>query len=241
MAWTFVNAGTIATASGLAGTTGQVADTPTDVADGDTLAIFTHRNDNVGTFDALSGWTLQAQNNEPNGEDRSLAIYTRIASSEPANYTVTHSDTGSEQWTTVMCAWRGGDGTTVEDVTYVEATHYDQFLNVNSPNAQVAKPITTASNGALVVIFEICTDELITSNADPSGYTNRVRAVGGAPSYFNRQIQVWDKEVATAGVETPGAAAWTASADTQETSYITIALKPAVATGIEILRRRING
>jgi hypothetical protein len=191
---------------------------------------FQHRNSVVGTFDTISGWVEIIQNNEAGGEDRGHAIYRRVvtdAGSEPTDYTFTHSDTGGEQHSSVILAYRGVDNTTPEDLTVVDPTHLAHYVNSTDPNADAAAAITTVTANAWVVIFEAATNAVITSDADPSGYTNRFRNY----AVNHRNIQVWDKLVAVAGTETPGAAAWSASDTTTDTSYITMALRPGASGG----------
>lgn len=236
MAISHVSTGTFADENAIAGTTGIVVPKPASLANGDVMYLFTHRNSVVGTFNAISGdanWVEIIQNNEAGGEDRGHAVYRKVvtnASGEPSNYTLLHTDTGTEQMAAVIVAYRGVDNTTPEDVTVVDPTHLVHYVNSATTNADAANPITTVTNGAVVIVFEAATNQSITSDADPSGYTNRARNY----PVNHRNIQVWDITKATAGVETPGAAAWTASDTTTDTSYITMALRPAAAGSVTV-------
>lgn len=240
MAISFVGVGAIASANSLIGTTGQVADVPSGVVDDDFLIIFSHNNGSVGTFDALTGWTKQTaiDGQYTAGTDFEIAIYTRVASSEPANYTVTHSDTVGEQWSTAMVAYRGVDTSTPLDVTPISG-HRSDVLNKASPNVDAFNSITTVTNDAWVLAFEAVTHDEITSNADPSGYTNRFRNIG--LSHPQRQMQLWDTIKATAGAEAPGAPAYTSSGTIADASLITMALRPAANSSFMLAKMMHEG
>ena len=229
----FVGIGTISSGVGIVGTTGFNVDMPAGVREDDLLILYTHRENDTGDFDTPTGWTRQTAIDGPEtaGNDMSTGIFTRLApASPPASYALTHTDTVGENWSAVILAYRGVDTTTPLDVTPA-ASHYVHRTDKASPNVDAFQEITTVTDGAYVLALEAVTNDDITSNADPDGYTNRVRHVGG--SFDFRQIQVWDTEVATADTVTPGAPAYTSDATVAESAQATMALRPADANFVD--------
>ena len=72
----------------------------------------------------------------------------------------------------------------------------------------------------------------VTASADPSGYTNRVSDIGPTSSNY----MSWDKEVVTAGTETPGAAAFTCSTSVGDGVNWTVALRPALGGDLPVFQ-----
>lgn len=240
MAIIFVNAGTFAQSGSLIGTTGQLADVPTNVVDDDFLIIFSFRHDDPGSFDALAGWTEQTELGAATfqGIDRTNVIYTRVASSEPSDYTVTHSDTDAEEWSTVMLAFRGVNTTTSLDVVPVKATHFllDEDQTSTTSDRQ-NKAIITVTNGAWVVIVNNEASNHITSGAAPTNYDLRINEVG--TSRVNRQIQIATREITTAGTETPGVWVNSVNNTTADANLATLALRPSTTIGFHAANRGI--
>ena len=229
MAISLVGVGTLAENGALEGDTGLEVPLPAGVQDNDFLVIQTYRDDNTDSFDTLTDWDL-VQYTKSTGEDMQVAFYTKVAENELTNPTITHSDTSQEQWAARMMAFRGVDTDNPFDVTYVEGDHLVERINIVSPNTQVAQPITTNNDDAWVLILEAVSQDEVSSNADPSGYTNIHRNLGSGNNH--RQMQAWYQEIGTAGTETPGAAGWTSGNDDQDAIYITLALRAAVDSGI---------
>lgn len=233
MAITFVGAGTIVSASSVTGPTGTTLSPHASTLTDDLMIAFHHRNmgsagSGRGTFDAApTGWTLlAAEKKAGTGQDMDTAIYYKVATSDSeSSQNFTHSDTTGEQWAGVTLTFRGIDTTTPIDVAYVKATHYQELLNKASPNVDAFKQIATATDGAFVIAFEAVSHDDITSDANPTNYTIAARHVGGAQDH--RQFQIWYREIATAGNETPGAAAYTSNATVAESQQYTIAIRPA--------------
>ena len=208
------------------GGTGITIDVPSGVEDGDFLIMFSHRNDNIGDFNTPSGWTRQTAIDgvASPGQDRSTGIFTRVADSEPANYLLTHTDGGNEQWSGVILAYRGVDQTTPLDVTPA-GSHYREVNNSSAPSQA---PITTVTDGAWVLALSAITHDDITTGNPPTGYTMRVDHTGGAIDH--RQIQVADKEVATAGLESPSNWQNSVNNSVAESNTATMALRPAATS-----------
>ena len=230
MAITYVGAGTADSRN----TSGDVFPTPhASTLIGDFMLLSQHRNDELGTFEAVTGFTEIHQQNPTTGQDRSTGLWYRIATADaPGAVTCGHTDAGSEQYAAQIETWRGVDGTTPFDVTFAAGSHLVNRVNKASPNVDAFQSITTVTDGAFVVAVEMVTHDDITSNADPSGYTNGFRLVG--TSHQHRQIQSWHREIATAGAETPGAPAYTSSMLTAESSQYTLALRPAGGADVTI-------
>lgn len=127
------------TTTGVNGTalTSVTNNVPTGVADGDLLLWSLSVS---GTTPANpsppAGWSTW-QATFGNGSNIEVTIFYRIASSEPASYTI--SGLTAARWTGIMSAYRGVDTTTPQDATPVTAT------GTSAPS------ITTVTDNAWVV------------------------------------------------------------------------------------------
>lgn len=211
---------------------------PTHQTDDLLIALCTRTQYNQTWDAAPTGWTLLMEEDDSYGDNPwSVGVYYKIATSgSESTPNFTHSEPSVSL---KMCAhilnYRGVDTTTPIDVTYASGSHYVPRSNVPSTNDDVPKSITTATDNAWVLVLEWVSGNNITSNADPSGYTNDLRWVGASAN--NEQQQVWHKEVATAGSESPGVPAYTSDDTTQDGFYLTIALRPgAGGTSIPIFQ-----
>ena len=231
MAITFVGAGTASSLN----TSGDVSPVPNaSTLIDDLMILVQHRNDELGTFDAVTGFTEIHQEAPTTGQDRSTGLWYRVATADaPGAVTCGHSDAGMEQYSAQIMTFRGVDTTTPLDVTFAAGTHRVNRVNKASPNVDAFQAITTVTDGAFVLAIEMVTHDDITSNADPTNYTNAYRLIGTSPTHQHRQQQAWYREIATAGAETPGAPAYTSSLLTAESTQYTIALRPAAAGGTD--------
>ncbi|MCP4408275.1 MAG: hypothetical protein GY807_11045 [Gammaproteobacteria bacterium] len=223
----FVAAGTIADATNLKGTTGQVVSVPAGVQDDDFLIMLSHRANDSGDFNTPSGWTRHTAIDGPEsaGRDRTTGIFTRVASSEPANYTLTHSDGGGERWASAIVAYRGVDTTNPLDVT-PSASHYTADKNDAAP---ANNSIATVTDDAWVVVLAGITHDDITSGLPPTGYTERVDHTGSTIDH--RQIQLADKEISSAGTESPGDWLNSVTSNAAEYNVATMSLRPESSGG----------
>jgi len=226
MAITFVGGGGVVDSGSLAGTTGIALVEHASAAEGDFMLVFMHRNDDVGDFDGEAGWTrLTAIDGvESGGQDRTTGIFWQWRGAGSSDTTFTHSDGGNEEWSGEMFAFRGVDPTTPLDVT-PDAAHYSAYLNVASTNVDVPDPITTVTAMAWVVVLMSLTHDDVTTEADPSGYS--VARWYSGSSEDHRQFAVWYKQITSAGVESPGAPAYESNTTSAESTYATMALRPA--------------
>lgn len=128
--------------------------------------------------------------------------------------------------TCVITAWRDIDTSSPLDVTYSDGSHYNANNNAITTAAQ---PITTATDGAIVILLQGITQE-VDSAAPPSGYTERAQ-VPDATVNNNRHLYVVSKVKTTAGVETPGAWGHVDSDADADGAQYTIALRPAATGG----------
>lgn len=201
MAVAFRGAGTVTSSYG-AGTSNQTVQTDiSGLADGDFMLAIAGRTDDAGTF-GMSGWQNigQLTGVNPAGDpassgDRSMAVFYRIAASEPSSYVITNTDSANQGQGAVILAWSGVDNINPLDVTPV--ADFTQY-NVDDANAPA---ITTATNDSMVVIIGFVRG--FGSDADsfapPSGYTEVLDTADG-----NFRLTVANKIVATAGTDTPG-------------------------------------
>ncbi len=223
-------AGTIAHSDSLVGTTGHTPGLPAGTVEDDFLLLISHRNDDSGTFDTPSGWNkIDALSSDDWGQPYSSLVAWRYAPSSPAAPTVTHSDTGAEQWSSVILGWSGVKLVTPFDVTPA-AAHVSTFENkVSGTNVDVAPPITTVTDGAEIICAEIITHDDITSSVTPvPTMTNRVWHVGADIDF--RQIIVDTLAQVSAATFTPTAAAYESNAGIADSTHVTLALRPAPAT-----------
>lgn len=150
---------------------------------------------------------------------RSYLGYKVRGSTAGSGYAFSHSG-ASQQMNCSLATFRGVDTSTPLDVTYVRGSHYNEDLD-----ELIAPPaITTATNGAWVVVaYHEQSDTSFTAVA-PTNYTIRVEQIGAAGTV---QV-VATREIASAGAETPGAWQHTSLATSASALNFTIALKPAV-------------
>jgi hypothetical protein len=223
MAVSFVAAGVATSNSTAIGTDGLSIAVPTGYAADDLLLLVSHRNDNNGVFDVPSGWTrLDALTvtEDSDADMQSFVAWKKSTASESA-VTITHTDTTAEQWLGIMLAYRGVDTTTPIDVTPT-ASHESYIVNCTNPYSDVMPPITTSTDGAMVVTIMCSTSGSSDFGTDvpPTGYATRLYQLDN-----QRSLAIWDKIKATAGLESPGAPAFTVADLTRDQIHLTLALK----------------
>ena len=126
------------------------------------------------------------------------AGYKVRGSTSGSGYAFSYSGTASGTALSLM-AFRGIDTSAPLDVTYVRASHYTE--GANDPQLAAAA-ITTVTNGAWVVLLQHMAGENVTASGAPSGYTVVQDEMTGNP--LGRGHFCARKELATAGLETPG-------------------------------------
>jgi FG-GAP-like repeat len=123
---------------------------PSLIKDGDVLYAFLTKNDDVGVIATPAGWTQLDHFVTSDGDDFTSGLWRRVvtsASSEPASYRFTHSDTSAEAMTGYIVAVRGANPAAPED-TAVARTF---TLNSRFPSSP---SVTTTSPSALVLLHE---------------------------------------------------------------------------------------
>lgn len=166
-----------------------------------------------------NSWTKLIENYSTTGRSAAGAIFYKKATSGSESTPTFTYDATSRTMGAMIMTLRGVDTTTPFDVTYANGSHYVFTENQKSPTAAA---ITTATNGAWVVIAAGMTHNLDTWGA-PSGYTIR----NGTLIANNRTMSFATKEVTTAGVETPGAFSNTDAVNDNESQVYTLAIRPA--------------
>lgn len=202
MAISFRGAGTVTSGYG-SGTGGiTVATDVSGLSNGDLMFLIAGRTDDAGAYNAVTGWTniTELTGTNPGADpassgDRCISVWYRVASSEPASYSVTHTDTANQGQGGVILAFTGQDTIQPLDVTSVS-----DFTQYNNDDA-TPPAITTVTNGSVVVIIGMVRAFAAdaSSFAQPSGYSE---ALDTADSNF--RLSVGYKTVASAGLETPG-------------------------------------
>ena len=160
MAISFVAA---ATASSVGSGTSITVDKPTGTADDDLVAVIV-ANINNATYSTLSGWVKEAETSTP--DNISLAVFTKIADSEPSSWTFTQSGTGWWGWASL--AFRGVDTTDpVADASTGNA-YTTSDTNVRAESVTASGTYTALWLGAYIH------DVGGAISANPSGFTERV-------------------------------------------------------------------
>ena len=177
-------------------------------------------------------FTLLHYDESSAGRDRGSAMfYRRLTGLEG---TVTFEGTGDtvEEHSICLSVWRGVDTTTAFDVTFAAADHYTEGQNNYNLTPD---PVTTVTNGAMVILAETITHDDITTAGAPTNYTIAVDGTGTTQDHA-QQIHVY-REIATATTETPGAFTHTVNNTVAEAQCRTVALRPApsgpVVTDVE--------
>lgn len=200
----------------------RTVDVPSGTQDGHTMvAWYSHHTTDIHPI-TLSGWTQHDNGFNTDGTSVASGLWTKTASSEPSSYTFDAVDATSSgnNGTAIICTFSGADGL---DVTYVRENHFTRQLNDSTPTAQ---PITTQTNGAMVVVWMNIPLNNVSAMVCPSsgGTWNEEIEVDGGGS---RHANICTHTQATAGTVTPGASNHTDLAATDDAVAITIAIKPA--------------
>jgi hypothetical protein len=207
-------------------TTGVTLTAISDGAADDFIFILGGHSDNNGTWNAVSGFTEDVDIQVSVGDDRSIGLqYKKHSGSEGSSYALTGTDTATNNSVSgIICAFDGVDLTTPLDAA---------TTNVNRSNAVSPTPpaITTVTDGAWVVTALVYSDGTITAFTPPSGYTLIDEQITGTGVNDGSNIALAYKEVATAGLESPGAWGTTGTDGSEDSTLITFALRPAVAGG----------
>lgn len=149
----------------------QLTITVPSVANGDGMlfAIAIRGGSNV-TGLTLPGWNLVFETNQ--GTNNKLAVFSRTASSEPADYTITWTTAGSAAGAIFVAS--GTDQATLVDTSGSQG---------NASSTSVTAPtVTTATDGCLLVFFGSVAGA--TSWTAPGTMTERadVASSGGSPN-----------------------------------------------------------
>jgi len=143
---------------------------PAGVVDGDSLVLIGTQSDGEdGSFNTLAGWTEEVIDAPSGGAAPSTpitSIYTRKASSEPANYNLSVDNPGGVGVVAKMLAFDGGDPSVVFDVAAVLATH----TGTANPNPPLSNTPVTADSMAVAVWWQ--DDDLGVYGSVPAGYTD---------------------------------------------------------------------
>lgn len=229
----------VSTACGgaVAGTTGVTCDptTITGLADNDLMIMFLGVDDNVGSADTITGWTTvsECDQNEAPGVDRSIHIWYRVAASESGGTTFTTTNSAADDYKGFIVAYSGVDTSTPLDAT----STYDGVENDATPDHP---DITTATNNAMVVLFQYLIQGTISTPGAPSTYNLQAQNQSGDDppgAGIVGDIYHADDLIATAGAQAIGV--WTHDDDaTSDTSMCTMALKPSSGSNNSLRRRR---
>lgn len=173
-----------------------------------------------GTWTDPADFTQLTTKVSSGGSQRNTYIgYKFRASTSGSGYTFSHNGSADAIRCTLN-AYRGVNSTTPWDVTYSEGSHYAEHQD--SPNT--ANPaITTATNGAWVILIQALNGDAATAASPPSNYTERSDYFGTSPEHY-----IATREIASAGTETPGMYS-RSDADFADVQLFTLALRPATS------------
>ena len=121
----------------------------------------------------------------------------------------------------MMITYRGGDTSTPFDVTYVKATHFVETSNARNTAAQ---PITTTTDGAMVVLMQHHSGEAIDTFGPPTNYQQRTAQAGTSINQYS-----CDRLITSASTETPGVFTHTDAVETQDPRTFTLAIRESGA------------
>lgn len=188
------------TTAGNSASTSLVVTKPAGVVDGAHMVLTAYAE--TATALAITGsWTAVHDTPQPSGSTFQQYTWVRIASSEPASWTISWG--GASVWRTAgFMAFSGGDPTTIQDATATE--------NSGTGTAVTGLSLTTATNGALLLLAE----------ADFTGTTD-ARSAYSSPLSTTNEIDFGNVAMAYGSQDTKGAsgnkaatlagsAAWTA-------------------------------
>lgn len=220
MAITFVSANQTSNASQTTLTPSE----PASVAQDDIIICLAAIHSAGGTWTDPADFTeIDQEDTAPTYQWTTYVGYKIRGSDAGSGYQFSVSS-GAAQIAVSLVAFRGVDLTTPFDVTFVKGSHYVEHDNSVTGAGQ---PITTATNGAEVVLLQHWSGSVAGFTLlPPSGYTSRSEVLAASRTNF-----IVSKNVASAGTETPGVFTTTGSATIHDSSVYTLALRPAGAGG----------
>ena len=197
---------------------------PSGVQDDDLLILYIQSyNVTTQAFTEPAAFTDIDEFTETTSTDKELYVGYRVASSEPASYSVSFAQTGIDV-VIALVAYRGVDTTTPFATTYVKGSHYVQS---SSGTVGSYAPAAIAAEADDWVVVNETTSHInnYTTSAGPSGYTLRYGDTDGGT--FGNGFVLADKAITTGTTETPGNWGSSASTSTQYQGF-TFALNPAL-------------
>jgi hypothetical protein len=158
-----------------------IVNVPTGTADGDVM-IATFCSNNTGAHNVtLTGWTL-IQDTAGTTPSQRMISWFRIASSEPASYTI-DQDGGGKDLAAAIMTFRNANATQPD-------TSSEQYNSVSSANVDAAT-ITATAASALVFVGGMGANNV--TFTPPSGYTEKVdiKAIGTNASLTMAILENW--------------------------------------------------
>jgi len=200
---------------------------PSGTVDDDLMVLFVcadNSDDDTPSpaFDLPGGWTTIFDQVETAGRGRGFALAYKKASSEGANYAITHNFTtpSTTEMNGVILSYSGVDTTTALDQTTPAA---DVTLNTTTPDPP---SITTTTANAMVVCGCMTTGTVGSAYDPPAGYTERADV-----DFDHTGLAVAEFLNVGADAENPGTFTHTNGQSTDDSIAWTLALKAAAAAG----------
>lgn len=184
MAITFVAA---ATGGSLTNGSGQCTiNVPAGTTNGDVMVMNLNSSWPNQTTIAVTGWTAILNYTVNSGNNEYSHVYWRVASSEPASYTI---NPGNGNLLGSILTYRGVDNSNPIDVTAAAGTE------VNSGTTVTAPTVTTVHANSMLVCFFVNRD--INTFSQPTGMTERVDSSGPVNLTFSQSAD--EKLIASPG------------------------------------------
>ena len=228
-----IRIGPVADTAGRSGTLGIDIDFPVGTENGDLLLLFGYRRQGADwvTPDDWTNRLTAIDGAATSGNPRVTGIWWKYATSIEtggSGMTLKHSSSSTQPMAAVVIAIRGAELVDPLDVTPT-ASHYTEYEDKATTNANAFDSITTVTDNTLVLGFEALQGSAITS-ADPtmSGYDLLVNHA----VFSDRNFWLWGKNIATAGAESPGTPNLTSSAATADGSTATFAIRSRQPVGL---------
>ena len=203
---------------------------PSSTQNGDLMiaAIISNNWNSLANVTAPAGWTLIGSTVMPGGAAPRLAVYSRIASSEPASYAWT---SGGTRMTGVIARFSGVDGTTP-----VESYSNTAYVTSNTTVRSAAVTTTDANQTVVNIAGSFLSTDVVTYTP-PTDYTEHVDYSGGTDvgrSYIEFSSRVISSAGSTGDIDA------TASATLTDKHGIALVINDAAATAsiVPILMRQ---
>lgn len=192
---------------------------PAGIVAGDIVVAMFNNNESVTITDnnGATPFTQTLARRAYNTNSAGYTIWVRVAgASEPATYAFTGS--GSDRWSIIVAAFRGGHQVDIWDVAPTAATE-----KIDSTNLRTSQALTTLKDGAMIIALANMDSATQTFTGIPAdGFTDMQNNSG------EELIQASYKAMPVAGLQ--AAVGWTSSVDGTEAAIQIFSIKPSYSS-----------